>query len=273
MTAASAASADADQTGSGDVGGGKTAQNADPTPAGDATGGVTTDPTAASTADAASESTAGQSTAGKSTTTEPTASPDGTADPAPAGAAPPDAPEVTVDLDVPATGADAEPTAVGTAEVPAQPEGVEGAPVVAEIETLRGDLGELTRDLQRISAEYANYRKRVDRDRLLVGEQATGAVLTALLPVLDDLDRARAHGDLVGPFATMAEQLSTALAKFGLTAFGEAGDPFDPAIHEAVAHSSSADVTETTCVEIMRRGYQLGERLLRPALVAVADPE
>ncbi len=149
----------------------------------------------------------------------------------------------------------------------------ESAPVVAELGVLRHDLGELTRDLQRVTAEYANYRKRVDRDRTTVAEQATGAVLTQLLPILDDLDRARKHGDLVGPFGGVADQLATVLGKFGLTAFGEVGDPFDPTLHEAVAHMSSPDVTETTCVEIMRRGYLLGDRLLRPALVAVADPE
>ncbi|WP_446217701.1 nucleotide exchange factor GrpE [Micromonospora sp. IBHARD004] len=148
-----------------------------------------------------------------------------------------------------------------------------GAPLGAELESLRAELDERTRDLQRVSAEYANYRKRVDRDRSLVQEQATGSVLAALLPILDDLDRAREHGDLVGPFGTVAEQLTTALGKFGLTAFGEQGDPFDPTRHEAVAHQTSADVTEPTCVQVMRRGYQLGERLLRPALVAVADPE
>ena len=142
-----------------------------------------------------------------------------------------------------------------------------------QLDELRNGLDELTRDLQRVTAEYANYRKRVDRDRMLVAEQATGAVLTQLLPVLDDLDRARNHGDLVGPFASVAEQLSAIVGKFGLIAFGDVGDPFDPTLHEAVAHTSSPDVTETACVEIMRRGYLLGERLLRPALVAVADPE
>lgn len=127
--------------------------------------------------------------------------------------------------------------------------------------------------MQRVSAEYANYRKRVERDRGLVTEQATGSVLAALLPILDDLDRAREHGDLVGPFGSVAEQLTTTLGKFGLTSFGEQGDPFDPTRHEAVAHQTSADVTEPTCVQVMRRGYQIGERLLRPAMVAVADPE
>ncbi|SCL38366.1 molecular chaperone GrpE [Micromonospora pallida] len=159
-------------------------------------------------------------------------------------------------------------------DAPAKPaEAAPAAPLGAELEALRAELDERTKDLQRVSAEYANYRKRVERDRALVGEQATGAVLTALLPILDDLDRAREHGDLVGPFGTVAEQLTTALGKFGLTAFGEQGDPFDPTRHEAVAHQTSAEVSEPTCVQVMRRGYQLGERLLRPAMVAVADPE
>ncbi|MGW4462232.1 nucleotide exchange factor GrpE [Micromonospora sp. NPDC004704] len=156
---------------------------------------------------------------------------------------------------------------------PAKPVSGAPGPLGAELEALRGELDERTRDLQRVSAEYANYRKRVDRDRGVAAEQTTGQVLTALLPVLDDLDRAREHGDLVGPFGTVAEQLNTALTRFGLTPFGEKGDPFDPTRHEAVAHQTSAEVTEPTCVEVMRRGYQLGERLLRPALVAVADPE
>ncbi|MCZ7426442.1 nucleotide exchange factor GrpE [Micromonospora sp. WMMA1949] len=172
-------------------------------------------------------------------------------------------------------GGEAEVSGPAVVDAPAEPKGGTGtdAPLGAELESLRTDLEERTRDLQRVTAEYANYRKRVDRDRNLVQEQATGAVLTALLPILDDLDRAREHGDLVGPFGSVAEQLTGALAKFGLTAFGETGDPFDPTRHEAVAHQTSADVTEPTCVQVMRRGYQLGERLLRPAMVAVADPE
>jgi molecular chaperone GrpE len=149
-----------------------------------------------------------------------------------------------------------------------------GAPGLgAELEALRTELDERTRDLQRVTAEYANYRKRVDRDRGAAAEQTTGAVLSALLPVLDDVDRAREHGDLVGPFATVAEALTAATGKYGLVAFGEKGDSFDPTRHEAVAHLTSPDVTEATCVEVMRRGYTLGERMLRPALVAVADPE
>ncbi|WP_344079056.1 nucleotide exchange factor GrpE [Luedemannella helvata] len=168
---------------------------------------------------------------------------------------------------------DAEAEAAGD-ETPAK-EPAEAVPAgfAAELESLRSELEERVGDLQRVSAEYANYRRRVERDRALVTEQATGSVLSALLPILDDLDRARDHGDLVGPFGTMAEQLSAAVGKFGLVAFGEKGDPFDPTRHEAVAHRTSSEVSEPTCVDIMRRGYTLGERLLRPALVAVADPE
>jgi len=152
--------------------------------------------------------------------------------------------------------------------------GAEGKPggFAAELEALRSDLDERTRDLQRITAEYANYRRRVERDRRLVAEQATASVLNELLGVLDDVDRARTHGDLVGPFGAVAEQLTSVLAKLGLSPFGEKGDAFDPTRHEAVAHSVSTEVTEPTCVEVFRRGYQYGERLLRPALVAVADP-
>ncbi|GIG88926.1 nucleotide exchange factor GrpE [Plantactinospora endophytica] len=146
-------------------------------------------------------------------------------------------------------------------------------PLGAELAALRAELDERTRDLQRVTAEFANYRKRMDRERARDADRATRVVLAALLPVLDDLDRAREHGDLVGPFGTVAEQLTAALTKFGLTPFGEKGDPFDPNQHEAVAHQTSAEVTEPTCVEVLRRGYQVNDSLLRPALVAVADPE
>lgn len=139
--------------------------------------------------------------------------------------------------------------------------------------SLRAELDERTRDLKRVVAEYANYRRRVERDRTVAAEQATGAVLASLLPVLDDLDRAREHGDLVGPFGAVADQLVSVLSKAGLTPYGEAGDPFDPMHHEAVAHSLSPDVTEPTCVMVMRRGYRHGDRMLRPAMVAVAEPD
>jgi molecular chaperone GrpE len=189
--------------------------------------------------------------------------------------------EATVVEAQPQTGAGASTSAGGSGDaapeaVVTQPAGEQfetAQPLGAELQSLRAELDERTGDLQRVSAEFANYRKRVDRDRALTAEQATGNVLAALLPVLDDLDRARDHGDLVGPFGAVADQLSTALSKFGLTPFGSKGEPFDPTRHEAVAHLTSAEVTEPTCVDVMRRGYLLGERLLRPALVAVADPE
>ncbi|ROT33737.1 nucleotide exchange factor GrpE [Micromonospora sp. HM5-17] len=168
----------------------------------------------------------------------------------------------------PVVDAPAEPVSPGATLAEEQP-----TALGAELEALRAELDERTRDLQRVTAEYANYRKRVERDRGRVAKETTGAVLTALLPVLDDLDRAREHGDLVGPFGAVAEQLITTLTKLGLTPFGEKGDPFDPNRHEAVAHQTSAEVTKPTCVDVMRRGYQFGDKVLRAALVAVADPE
>jgi molecular chaperone GrpE len=130
----------------------------------------------------------------------------------------------------------------------------------------------LTADLQRLQAEYANYRKRVERDRELTRELAIAAVLTELIPILDDLERARGHGELEGGFKAVAEQLERVAAKFGLERFGEAGVPFDPAIHEALVHSVSEDVDTITAIEILQPGYRLKDRTLRPARVAVADP-
>src|SRR5215470_8843244 len=133
-------------------------------------------------------------------------------------------------------------------------------------------LAERTADLQRLSAEYANYRKRVERDRAAVREQALANVLYGLLPVLDDIGRAREHGELVGGFKSVADSLETTVAKLGLEKFGENGEPFDPNVHEALMHSYSNDVTEPTCVQILQPGYRVGERVLRPARVAVAEP-
>jgi molecular chaperone GrpE len=133
-------------------------------------------------------------------------------------------------------------------------------------------LEERTRDLQRVQAEYANYRKRAERDRLAAGELAVGRTLGELLPVIDDLDRARAHGDLTGPLKAVSDKLEAAFTKLGLRAFGEVGDPFDPALHEAVLHDESDDVTVPTCTTVMRQGYRHHDRLLRPAMVGVTDP-
>ena len=133
-------------------------------------------------------------------------------------------------------------------------------------------LAERTADLQRVQAEYANYRKRVDRDRAAVREQALASVVAELLPVLDDIGRARDHGELTGGFKAVAEALEAAAGKLGLTTFGKAGETFDPNVHEALMHSYSADVTEPTCVQVLQPGYKVGERILRPARVAVAEP-
>jgi molecular chaperone GrpE len=134
-------------------------------------------------------------------------------------------------------------------------------------------VAELTADLQRVQAEYANYRRRVERDRQAVAEQALGAVLLGLLPVLDDVDRARAHGEVEGGFKLVADGLEATLSKLGLQRFGDAGEPFDPNIHEALTHTLSAEVDEPVCAEVYQPGYRVGERVLRPARVAVAEPE
>ena len=133
-------------------------------------------------------------------------------------------------------------------------------------------LAERTADLQRLQAEYANYRKRVDRDRVAVREQALASVVAELLPVLDNIGRAREHEELTGGFKAIAEPLESTVSKLGLTTFGEQGEPFDPNVHEALMHSYSPDVTEPTCVQILQPGYKVGERILRPARVAVAEP-
>jgi molecular chaperone GrpE len=137
---------------------------------------------------------------------------------------------------------------------------------------LEAQLAERTADLQRLQAEYANYRKRVDRDRAAVREQAVASTLAGLLPVLDAIDQAREHGELSGGFKSVADSLQAALGRLGLVTYGEKDDPFDPKIHEALTHSYSSDVTEDTCVEILQPGYKVGERILRPARVAVAEP-
>jgi molecular chaperone GrpE len=146
------------------------------------------------------------------------------------------------------------------------PEPAEGPMVEAAL------LDERTRDLQRVQAEYANYRKRAERDRLAAGDTAVGRTLAELLPVLDDIDRARAHGDLTGALKAVADHLETVFTKLGLQAFGEVGDAFDPMVHEAVMHDESDAVTEPTCTTVMRQGYRYQDRLLRPAMVGVTDP-
>lgn len=160
----------------------------------------------------------------------------------------------------------------------ARPEAAPAASRPADDRPLEDELqldavAELTADLQRVQAEFANYRRRVERDRQAVAEQALGSVLLGLLPVLDDVDRARAHGEVDGGFKLVADGLDTTLAKLGLVRFGEVGEPFDPNVHEALTHTLSADVDEPVCAEIYQPGYRVGERVLRPARVAVAEPD
>ena len=131
----------------------------------------------------------------------------------------------------------------------------------------------LTEDLQRLQAEYSNYKKRVDRDRLLASEIATAATLIEFLPVLDDLDRAGEHGELTGGFKAVADQVLNATKKLGLEKFGEVSTTFDPNIHEALMHEVSAEVKETKVTKILQFGYRFKERVLRPARVVVTDPE
>jgi molecular chaperone GrpE len=130
----------------------------------------------------------------------------------------------------------------------------------------------LTADLQRLQAEYANYRKRVERDRSVAHELAIGSVLTELLATLDDIDRAASHGELTGGFKAVADQLASLTNRFGLEKYGTDGEVFDPQIHEALMHDTSADVAVATASKILQPGYKYKERILRPARVSVTEP-
>ncbi|MCU1646554.1 MAG: Protein GrpE [Nocardia sp.] len=137
-------------------------------------------------------------------------------------------------------------------------------------DTITAELAERTNDLQRLTAEYANYRRRVERDRKATIDNAKATVVGELLAVLDDLDRARAHGDLDnGPLKSVADKLVTALQKQGLEDFGSEGEPFDPTLHEAVQHEGSGH--DPVIGMVMRKGYRFGDRVLRHALVGVTD--
>ncbi len=131
-------------------------------------------------------------------------------------------------------------------------------------------IAELTADLQRVQADFANYRKRALRDQETAGERAKAVVVSQLLGVLDDLDRARSHGDLEsGPMKSVADKLVAALSGLGLVEFGTEGEPFDPSLHEAVQHEG--DGSNPVIGHVMRKGYKLGEFVLRPAMVGVVD--
>lgn len=162
---------------------------------------------------------------------------------------------------------------------PGVPPADDGAPTPAAgaptpTATAAPAVAELTGDLQRLSAEYANYRKRVERDRLAMVEMATAGVLSELLPLLDDVERARGHGDLTGPFKGVGEGLEAVTGKLGLERFGQVGDAFDPTVHEAVMAAAPDPASEVAvCAQVLQPGYRLaGGRVMRPARVSVAEP-
>jgi molecular chaperone GrpE len=150
---------------------------------------------------------------------------------------------------------------------------LEGELVTSQEAELKAQLDERTADLQRLQAEYANYRKRIDRDREAVVNTAKASVAGELLSVLDDVDRAAQHGDLTGAFKAVADKLVATLERTGLEPFGHEGEPFDPSVHEAVQHDTSPDVAGPTVTAVLRRGYRFGDRIVRAALVAVTDHE
>ncbi|QOD03273.1 nucleotide exchange factor GrpE [Pseudarthrobacter sp. BIM B-2242] len=152
-----------------------------------------------------------------------------------------------------------------------------GIEVPAEESVAQGagheEAAELKNDLLRLQAEYVNYRKRVERDRAVAGEMAVIGVLNSLLPVLDDIDAARQHGDLAdGPFAAIATKLETALKTYGLVRIADTGVEFDPNIHEALIQQPGEDIEVDTVSQVLRSGYRSGDRVLRAAQVIVAVP-
>lgn len=142
----------------------------------------------------------------------------------------------------------------------------------AEPEQSTDPVAELTADLQRVQAEFSNYRKRVERDREAVRDAVIAKTLSELLPVLDDIGRARSHGELEGGFKSVGEALEATVTRLGLTPFGQPGDEFDPMRHEAIAHEHSAEVKTSTCVAVFQPGYEFAGQVIRAAIVSVADP-
>ena len=151
------------------------------------------------------------------------------------------------------------------------PAASEEAAIEADLTQADAKVAELTDDLRRVHAEYANYRKRVDRDREVARDATIGGVLTELLPILDDVERAREHGELDGAFKSVGEALEATCAKLGLETFGAADEPFDPAIHEALTSETREGLAGPIVASVYQRGYRHAGRVLRPARVAVAD--
>ncbi|MCG7266736.1 nucleotide exchange factor GrpE [Corynebacterium sp. ACRQJ] len=190
----------------------------------------------------------------------------------------PGAPENT---DPEATSAEsAEAAAAEAAEAQGVDEGLaDGEAAVADAEgvnpedsnSIEAELAERTEDLQRVTAEYTNYRRRVERDRASVITGAKAEVAAELLPILDDLEMAEQHGDLTGPLKSMSDKLQSVMASMKVEKFGEEGDEFDPNCHEAVQDTSSGD--DKVLATVLRRGYRLGDRVLRNAMVIIGDPQ
>jgi molecular chaperone GrpE len=158
-------------------------------------------------------------------------------------------------------------------ETPVVDEPAATPPPAAGGDDFAAQLAERTDDLQRVTAEYANYRRRVDRDRTLVVDQAAERFALQLFPIVDDIERARDHGDLTGAFKVVADRVLGLLDGLGVEAFGKPGDPFDPSLHEAVLHDSSPEVDVPTATTVLRPGFRRGDRVLRTAMVGVSEPE
>ena len=172
-------------------------------------------------------------------------------------------PQDLAEVETPATSGAGAPASDGA-------QGADGDPLARAEQAL----AERTADLQRLQAEYVNYKRRVDRDRDLLKENATYAALAPIVEVLDTIDRAREHEPLEGGFKAVAEQLERVVAGVGLVKFGAVGDPFDPTVHEALSHmGADADVEVTTVKVVAKAGYKIGDRVVRAAQVLVVDPE
>jgi molecular chaperone GrpE len=168
---------------------------------------------------------------------------------------------------------DAAGEAPAQTEVEEQPDDLDVDTEEDELAAMKGSLADLTNDLQRLQAEYANYRKRVDRDRQLVAETAAYKALTPVVEVLDTIDRAKEHGELDGGFKAVADQLERVVTSAGLVRFGEPGDAFDPTLHEALSHlGTDPEVQVTTVKHVAKGGYRMGDRVVRAAQVLVVDP-
>ena len=180
----------------------------------------------------------------------------------------------------PETGDVREPQAEGAADAAPEADGPELAEDLSEADQALLDqagkdlIAEMRSDMLRAQAELVNFRTRVERDRAANRDAVIAEVIRSLLPALDDLSRAEAHGDLVegAPMTIVAQKLRGAFEKYGLKQVGEKGEPFDPAFHEAVVQLPSPDVTVNTIADVIEPGYVLGERLVRPAKVAVSVP-